>query len=239
MHKNTVEISIMRCQHCPDFHYGEHGDYFCSHPEAPYDGQCFGLQGIPDECPRFEVQAITTNTKPIVVIVNGFPTAGKDEFCKIANKKYKTFSYSTVDTVKEIAIMLGWNGIKTPETRNMLSALKDFYVKWFDGTFREMVDLINQTYRDYDDQFLFLHTREPEEIMRVVEWCSENDKICYTVFIDRDVEESHGNHADSKVKNYIYDMYVHNDYDENVPGSGVEFKQKSLDIFANMVDNNS
>jgi len=60
---------------------------------------------------------------------------------------------------------------------------------------------------DPNQFFLFVHSREPEEIKRFVE-----DFNAITVFIDRaqnDVEYS--NHADEKVKNYEYDFIISND----------------------------
>ena len=170
-------------------------------------------------------------TVPIVVIVNGYPTSGKDTFCEFAGKKYNITNYSTVETVKKLATDMGWNGEKTPRNRDMLSALKDFYVEWFDGTFIEMTQLINDKYRHRGDKFIFLHIREPEEIKRMVKWCADTFKVCHTVFIDREVEIEHGNHADANVVDFKYDIYVYND------STLEEFEKKSLDIFKKMIYN--
>ena len=55
--------------------------------------------------------------------------------------------------------------------------------------------------------FLFVHSREPEEIARFVK-----DFNAATVFIDRPQEEAeYSNHADEKVENYEYDFIISND----------------------------
>jgi len=226
---NRIKIPITKCPQCTDYVFDVgRFKYHCKHLEAPYNGECTSTIGIPRECPRLIIER---KEKPIIIIINGYPESGKDTFCGFANNIYNTTEYSTVDTVKDIATEMGWNGIKTPYSRNMLSALKDFYVEWFDGTFVEMTNLIDDIYRHGNDKFIFLHTREPEEIGRVVQWCEETCKVCYTVFINRDVSTKHDNHADADVYNYKYDIYIDN------YGTLEGFKKKSLDIFSKMVDN--
>lgn len=229
--KLTVKVEIDRCSHCPNFEFigNGSGHTYCNHHEAPLSIK-IDQHYIPIECPR-AINYAPNKVIPIVVLINGYPESGKDTFCDFAQLNYKTTNYSTVDTVKDIAAIMGWYGDKTPHNRNMLSALKDFYVKWFDGTFGEMVNLINKKYIEKEDQFIFLHTREPVEIKRVLEWCTESNVKCYSVFIKREVETVHGNHADANVSMFNYDIYIDND------GTLDEFKKKSLDIFKKMVDN--
>ncbi len=161
--------------------------------------------------------------KPTVIIVNGFPRSGKDTFCEFAEEKYRTINYSTVDTTKRIALEMGWDGEKTQRNRDMLSALKDFLTKWFDGPFLEMVDLI-EGYSAFNEEmmddkkydmlydFIFIHSREPEEIKRVVEFCELRDVDCRTLLIMREEVDgiSHANHADANVQNMIYNIYLGN-----------------------------
>lgn len=167
--------------------------------------------------------------KPIVIIINGYPTSGKDTFCDFADDDYMNIHYSTVDTVKYLASDMGWNGRKSPENRNMLSALKDFYVKWFDGTFNEMTKIIRDEIICCDKpcgNFIFFHIREPEEITRVKQYCAESNVDCYTVFLIRDEVENtnHGNHADNNVANMSYDVIVTNN------GTLDDFKVKTKQV---------
>lgn len=180
--------------------------------------------------------------KPTVIILNGFPQSGKDTFCEFAEEKYRTVNYSTVETTKEAARVLGWDGEKTQHNRDMLSALKDFHTEWFDGPFLEMVDLI-EGYCEYNDDllkddqysslfdFVFIHSREPEEIKRVVEFCKLRDVECYTVFIMREDVDGipHANHADANVKNMIYNVYIGNN------GTLEVFKDNVLTLLDSMM----
>ncbi len=178
--------------------------------------------------------------KPIVIILNGYPLSGKDTFCEFAETEYETINYSTVDTVKDIATWMGWDGEKTPANRAMLSDLKDFFVKWFDGTFKEMTELITNECEDvwkaekedYKVDFIFLHIREPEEISRMYIWCTQNDVKCYRVCINRKLvveEEEYTNHADKNVNGTIYDAYLGNG------GSLDEFKSLTLEFLRDIV----
>jgi len=151
-----------------------------------------------------------------VIIVNGYPRSGKDTFCDFANDEYNCINYSTVDTVKEIATMMGWDGTKTPENRAMLSALKDFTTEWFDMTFKEMINLIQDEINyaeilEDEVDFIFLHIREPKEIIRIKDWCTERSINCFLVCIQRnEMVGEQSNHADSDVYFIQYDSYINN-----------------------------
>lgn len=158
--------------------------------------------------------------RPTVLIVNGYPLAGKDTFCAFAKDMFCCIEHSTVSTIKRIAMNeFGWSGDKTPEARHMLSDLKDFYTKWFNGPFNEIVRIINFQikYNKMDElpptEFIFLHIREPQEITKVQEWCRRNGIECYTVFINRDIKgdtNKISNHADKNVEKIMYDVYIGN-----------------------------
>ena len=151
-----------------------------------------------------------------VVIVNGYPRAGKDTFVNFCLRELKEYGYaiSTVDSIKEIAYKAGWDGEKTPEARKALSDLKDIFSKWLDLSYNDIKKKIryiegeaNAYGLNPNKFFLFVHSREPEEIARFV-----NDFNAATVFIDRPQEETeYSNHADEKVENYEYDFIISND----------------------------
>lgn len=151
-----------------------------------------------------------------VIIVNGYPRAGKDTFVNYCLWELREYGYaiSTVDSIKEIAYKAGWDGEKTPEARKALSDLKDIFSKWLDLSYndiRKKIRYIEGEANAYglnpNKFFLFVHSREPEEIARFV-----NDFNAVTVFIDRPQEETeYSNHADEKVGNYEYDFIISND----------------------------
>lgn len=150
-----------------------------------------------------------------VVVVNGFPRSGKDTFVNLCKNELGAFglSISTVDFVKYLAAQSGWDGSKTPENRKFLSDLKDLLTEWNDVPWKkveEVYDYIKTECFQYglkdSDFFLFIHSREPEEIERFKE-----EYGAVTVLIDRrEVEGDQSNHSDADVMNYTYDYIINN-----------------------------
>lgn len=148
-----------------------------------------------------------------VVVINGFPRSGKDEFVNQCKKFLgdRCTLYSSVDFVKELAKIAGWNGEKTPENRKFLSDLKDLLTKWADVPVRKMKQAVKVFSDDMDyynvNGIIFLMVREPEEIERL-----RNEIGAKSLLIRRtEVEEvEQSNHADSQVLKHNYDYVVYN-----------------------------
>lgn len=150
-----------------------------------------------------------------VVIVNGFPRSGKDTFVNFCKNELGAFgvSVSTVDFVKDLAEQCGWDGSKTPKNRKFLSDLKDLLTEWNDVPWKKVEEAYNYIKTEcfqYDlrdsDFFLFIHSREPEEIERFKE-----EYGAVTVLVDRqEVEGEQSNHSDANVMNYTYDYIINN-----------------------------
>lgn len=148
-----------------------------------------------------------------LVIVNGFPRSGKDTFIDFCINEINDFydlevtKHSTIDTVKCLAADMGWTGEKTPEMRRMLSELKDLYTKYFDGPLNEIKAELK-----YND-IVFTCMREPDEIVKTVSWCKENDVRCITLLVRAKGREEvdHTSHSDSKVLDYAYKYTIDND----------------------------
>ena len=155
------------------------------------------------------------NSNKRVYIVNGRPRAGKGTLIQIMKDNYPVHHLSTVDTVKVLARQMGWNGTKTPENRQMLSDLKDFYSKNFDGPFREMTEATNS--HDY----CVFEIREPKEIERLQKWCELNWIICDTILVQSDKHDATSTcHSDVNVDGFDYRYIVNNynsldDYEHN------------------------
>lgn len=111
---------------------------------------------------------------------------------------------STIDYVKEVAELLGWDGKKTPEDRRFLSDLKDALTRWKDLPYQKVKSFI-EIYEQSDTDLLFIDCREPEEIARFV-----NDYGALTILVQRGEFELLGNHADDNVMNYQYDVVIDN-----------------------------
>lgn len=149
-----------------------------------------------------------------ILIVNGLPRAGKSLFCNYAfRNRGLVYPMSTIDEVKRLALLLGWDGEKDEKGRKFLSDLKDSLTSYNDLPRRhvlEQIDKINKVSLDSDNTIFLIVAREPKEIAK---WKEENN--AKSLFIYRqEVDRSWGNHADDNVSNYDYDYYLNNSLDE-------------------------
>lgn len=142
-----------------------------------------------------------------IVIINGNGGVGKDSFCMLCNKYVQCKSISTVDKVKEAYRLLGWNDEKTEQHRRALSDIKDIGTKNLDHPFTYINSEIKKFKYD-NNQILFIHSREPDEINRFVK-----EFGCITLLIKNpNVELITSNHADAEVENYNYDYVIVNNF---------------------------
>ena len=159
-----------------------------------------------------------------VVVINGRPCVGKSEFERLCKEQCNLFNRvrgfqpdrdllvditSTVDFVKEVATMCGWDGTKTLENRKFLSDLKDLLTNWDDIPFKTIEHRAN-TLPSITDWIMFVDCREPAEIQKLKEKLNAT-----TVLIRRESVESNetSNHADAGVFEYNYDLTIENNSD--------------------------
>ena len=145
-----------------------------------------------------------------VIIINGAGGVGKDTLCSIAEKHFKVRNISSVDPIKEIASMCGWRGEKTDKARKFLSDLKmltvnynDFPTVWAKAQFDNFLTT--------DEEILFVHIREPEEIRKYVNATDGKAKALLVRGGERTRHTAYGNASDDGVENYAYDYYFVND----------------------------
>lgn len=123
------------------------------------------------------------------------------EIAEAHNQKIEILS--TIDYVKNIAKVLGWDGTKTLENRRMLSDLKDLLTRWNDSPHQSVCNKINEL---KNVAAVFIDSRESEDIKRFVE-----EYQALTVLVQRGSEDKiYGNHADDCVEDFDYDIYVNN-----------------------------
>lgn len=170
-----------------------------------------------------------------IVVINGSGGKGKDTFAKNCLKL--AFSHEinphtendilaslrimcnvdSVNLVKSLATMAGWDGNKTEKNRKFLSDLKDLLSNWNDVPYKETIKNINTAIKNINDfnngdGLIFVHSREPKEIQRYVNYFGSN--ICHTLLIKNpNVPTVVSNHADKDVENYRYDVVVYNNKD--------------------------
>ena len=141
-----------------------------------------------------------------IVIINGSAGVGKDTFSSICNDFCKTWNYSSVDKIKEIAKLCGWDGIKDEKGRIFLSELKVATSKYNDLPFKCMKEKIDE-FKYSDAELLFLHIREPEEIARAA---SAFNAVTLLIKSNR-VNHITTNNSDANVFNFKYDAVINND----------------------------
>ena len=151
------------------------------------------------------------------IIVGGFPRSGKSTFVsycqEIIGENY-TLDISTVDLVKNLAIIAGWDGTKTPKNRKFLSDLKQLLIEWDDVPYKDIIKTAQKRRAELDAYgithtlYVFVQCREPEEIQKFV------DRVgARTLFISRKDHEKPTNESDIATRRYNYDTTIFNDGD--------------------------
>lgn len=135
------------------------------------------------------------------------------------NKLKNMCNIDSVYLVKSLATMAGWDGTKTENNRKFLSDLKDLLSNWDDVPYKETIKNINIAIKNIKnfnngDGLIFVHSREPKEIQRYVNYFGSN--ICHTLLVKNpNVSAILSNHADKNVEDYHYDFIVYNNKDLN------------------------
>lgn len=148
--------------------------------------------------------------KKLVVVINGAGGVGKDTLCGFVAEEYRVRNISSVDPIKELARIAGWEGEKTDRARKMLSDLKRLFTEYNDLPLRYIREQHEQFLKS-DEQVMFVHIREPEEIARFVETAPEQIR---TLLITNSSREPavYGNVSDDNVALYQYDGMYDNQY---------------------------
>ena len=158
--------------------------------------------------PAFKnILAGEVKTEKLVIVINGAGGVGKDTLIGAVADKYKTRNISSVDPIKAMARMAGWDGDKSDKSRKMLSDLKMLFIQYNDLCLRYITEQYHQ-FLGRDEQVLFVHIREPEEIARFVAVAPKHIK---TLLIYRSgTGRVYGNPADDNVFDYHYDITFEN-----------------------------
>lgn len=168
--------------------------------------------------------------KQKIIIINGTATAGKDTFIQLFMKHASAcvFEWSTINTVKAVAgPAFGWDGEKDEAGRRFLSDIKDAWVRYNDGPFKEICEKIRYYDRRFERFVLFVHVREPEEIHKIVDRFP--GRVTTIEVINRRVAPP-GNHADANTDKYNYNITV----DNSTTLASLEKSAKTLaDVFTN------
>jgi len=141
----------------------------------------------------------------VVVIINGYPQSGKDTFVELCDKYCDVDNVLTSTPAKNALTLLGWDGEKTPEIRDLLSDLMYASYEYFDGPIKYVLEKIHDSKAD----IVFIHCREPHNIIKL----KQNIPMrALTLFINRSEARNvlYTNDSDRGVEDYDYDMYISN-----------------------------
>ena len=146
----------------------------------------------------------------VTIVINGAGGVGKDTLCELAAKHFKIKNISSITPIKEIALLCGWDGTKDNRARKFLSDLKrvcveynDYPTAWAKAQYDEFLSS--------DEEVMFVHIREPEEISKFVRATEGAAKTLLVRGGKRMSSEKYGNASDDGVENYSYDHYFMND----------------------------
>lgn len=141
---------------------------------------------------------------PRVILINGYPGSGKDTFVELCSKFARVDNILTSTPAKEALKLLGWDGEKTPEARDLLAQFMEISYEHFNGPVRYVLDEIAKSRAS----LIFIHVREPQNIDVLKDAIGRN---VLTVFVDRQSQKgSYNNDSDSNVENYVYDITIDN-----------------------------
>ena len=152
-----------------------------------------------------------------IYITKEIERSGKDTFAKFLNDIVPTLKYSSIDKVKDIAKLCGWDGGKTEKDRKYSSDLKLLTTEYSNMAFEAIKSKVNEFLEDSQHVIMLIDIREPDEI--------EKAKMAFgakTILIEnKNVKTISSNMADANVFNYTYDYTVKNngtldDFRENV-----------------------
>lgn len=165
-----------------------------------------------------------------VFVINGPARTGKDTFINICRQllanRMGVFTFSAVDEVKEyLKVEEGWDGVtKDAYWRLRMYEVKMRMVAENDRPTRYLVEGIETS---PDNSVVFLHIREPEEIVKLLQHYPE----AMTIHLSSEGVDLYENPADSNTQLIDYNFYLFNEgtIDEFVEIVRVFIRQELLE----------
>jgi hypothetical protein len=165
------------------------------------------------------------------VIVNGRPESGKttfeDMFIDLLDQEsddgsfansFQGYMHSSIGYINDILTMIGWDGKKTNEYRELAHKLKTYWAKWSNGSVKNIINyLINQQKSHPEMNFItFVDVREIDEITKLKRILNDIGIFTFSMIIDRRTSIKNINDLpvpDVRSSNFVldtYDMVIHN-----------------------------
>lgn len=169
-----------------------------------------------------------------VVVLNGIGGCGKSTFAKFCTKTSqlcRVYELSSVDFVKDVATMCGWDGSKTTKNRTFLHDLKTLLTEWDDVPNKKVFEQIADLEKLYDDDLVcFVNIRESAEIKKFVNSAREKGYTAYSLLVENhNAVTTEPQDIIDDVYSIVYDCLVVND------GTLEELEQLAEDFIASLV----
>ena len=148
--------------------------------------------------------------KKLTVVINGRGGVGKDTLCEVAATRYRVRNVSSITPIKRLATLCGWEGEKTDRARRFLADLKGVTAAYNDYPTRWVTEEY-LSFLESDEEILFVHIREGEEIRKFVAATGGEAKTLLIRAERRLGAHTYGNASDDLVEEYPYDYYFEND----------------------------
>ena len=158
------------------------------------------------------------NNNKEIIVINGTGGSGKDTFVEFCMKYAKVKNFSSIDKVKEIARLIGWDGQKREKDRKFLSDLKKLTTDYCDMPFNTIKDAVDE-FNNSDDEILFIHVREYKKKKKVVDAFDAKTLLVKRVGL-ANIES---NYSDANVDNYPYDYVIENNTLEQLDSTALNF----------------
>lgn len=160
--------------------------------------------------------------KRLIVIMNERGGVGKDTIINFVSQEYKCVNVSSIDPVKEVAKVAGWNGEKDPKSRKFLSDLKKLIEDYNDLPLNHLIKNLKDKFLFNEEvKIFFTCIREnynidafKEKVKEVLTKHNLEDEITVvTMLVTRSCVSSNiGNQSDDNVEEYVYDCWYLNDF---------------------------
>lgn len=149
-----------------------------------------------------------TNKK--IILISGVGGSGKDTFVELLGKYISTQNNSSVDQIKEMATLIGWNGGKDERSRKFLSDLKVLCSEYNNAPMAYMLGLASK-FNESQKELLCIHSREPKELCSMKLILKNMGFEVHTILVRRScVKKITSNMADKNVENFLYDHIIKN-----------------------------
>lgn len=168
-----------------------------------------------------------------IFIINGSGGSGKDTFVRLCSNHLKIRNTSKIIPAKRaLCELLGitmdeLESNKTEEVRSMLVNLNSIAIKHGDYPTKFIMNQVREFLCSEEEQVMFIHIREPEEIDKVKGLINEMIdpmKVSTVLIVSDRVKRITSNTADANVDKYDYDIVIDNSH-------GMQQLSNEADIF--------